>query len=54
MMSMCVRESGEGAHHEEVKIALHSLWYHHSLSGDQNYTASVIITPIDVMIPEAV
>ena len=59
------------AHHHEVKIALHSLWYHHTYRCDfmplhfrahvlnirrskLHYTASGIITPIGVMIPDAV
>jgi len=43
------------AHHQEVKIALHSLWYHHTYRRSKlHYTASGIITPIGVMIPEAV
>ena len=39
------------AHRQEVKIVLYSLWYHHTYRCD--YTASGIITPIGVMIPEA-
>ena len=35
------------AHHQEVKIALHSHWYHHTYMCDD-------ITPIVVMILEAV
>jgi len=35
------------AHHQEVEIALHSLWYHHTYRCD--YTASGIITPIGVI-----
>jgi len=34
------------AHHQEVKIVLHSHWYH--------YTYRCIITPIGLMIPETV
>jgi len=34
------------AHHQEVKIVLYSIWYHH--------TYHPIITPIGVMIPDAV
>ena len=36
------------AHRQEVKIVLYSLWYHHTYRCDDT------ITPIDVMIPEAV
>ena len=42
---MPLHVSSACAHHQEVKIALHSLWYHHTYS---------IITPIGVMIPKAV
>ena len=38
---MPLHVSSTSAHHQEVKIVLHSLWYHHT-------------TPIGVMIPEAV
>ena len=40
-------------HGQEVKIVLYSLCYHHTYSW-LYYTASGIITPIGVMIPEAV
>ena len=36
------------ADRQEVKIVLYSLWYHHT------YRCDGIITPIGVMIPEAV
>jgi len=71
---MPLHVSSTCAHHQEVKIALHSLWYHHAYRCDDkfisglymfrahvlitrsklHYTASGIITPIGVMIPEAV
>jgi len=53
------------AYHQEVKIALHSLWYHHTyrwLSGVQVERGLYVmplkpctrLPPIGVMIPEAV
>ena len=42
------------AHRQEVKIILYSFWYHHTYRSKLYYTASGIITPIGVMIPEAV
>jgi len=48
------------AHHQEVKIALHSLWYHHTCrwpSGAQVKRGLNLCTgrqPKGVMIPEAV
>jgi len=48
------------AHHQEVKIALHSPWYHHTYRCDEHMfynkfiSCLYIITPIGVMIPEAV
>ena len=44
---MPLRVSSTRAHRQEVKIALYSLWYHHTYRCD-------IITPIGVMIAEAV
>jgi len=38
------------AHHQEVKIALHSLWYHHTY----RWPSSALVPPIGVMIPDAV
>ena len=43
---MPLHVSSTCAHHQEVKIALHSLWYHH-ISCTRR-------PPIGVMIPEAV
>jgi len=31
---MALHVSGTCAHHQEVKIALHSLWYHHTYRCD--------------------
>jgi len=59
---MPVHVSSTCAHHKEVKIALHSLWYHHTCScldmfrahvliirrSKMHYTAYSIITPIGV------
>ena len=50
---MPLHASSTCAHHQEVKIALHSLWYHQTYRCDDS-TASGIIIPIGVMIPEAV
>ena len=43
---MPLHVSSTCAHHQDVKIALHSLWYHHTYRCDD--------TPIGVMIPETV
>jgi len=44
---MHLHVSSTCAHHQEVKIALHSLWYHHTYRRSKlHYTASDIITPI--------
>ena len=55
---MPVHVSSTRAHHQEVKIALHSLWYHHTYrwqSGAQVLSQPVYrLPPIAVMIPEAV
>ena len=68
---MPLHVSSTCAHHQEVNIALHSLWYHHTYRfisclymfrahvliirrSNLHYTASYIITPIGVIIPEAV
>jgi len=77
---MPLHVSSTCAHHQEVKIALNSLWYHHTYRWPSRahverglvhlyifrahvliirrsklyYTASGIITPINVTIPEAV
>jgi len=44
--------------YDVLLTALHSLWYHHTytqpLVSSHLYTASGIITPIGLMIPEAV
>jgi len=40
---MPLHVSSTCAHHQEVKIALHSLWYHHTYRCDD-------FTPIGVMI----
>jgi len=37
------------AHHQEVKIALHSLWYHHTETSEWSKIAY-----FSVMIPETV
>jgi len=44
---MPLHVSSTCAHHQEVKIALHSLWYHHTYRWPSR-------TPVGVMIPEAV
>ena len=46
---MPLHVSSTCAHHREVKIALHSLWYHHTYRCDD--TRGCVI---GVMIPEAV
>jgi len=74
---MPLHVSSTCAHHQEVKIALHSLWYHHTYRyivyitvinelDAQHFCFTIslfhastcfeddIITPIGVMIPEAV
>jgi len=49
------------AHHQEVKIALYSLWYHHTETSEwskitkiQFYKYEQIIVCFSMMIPEAV
>ena len=48
------------AHHQEVEIALHSLWYHHTYRWPSRAQAESSLNmctrrpPIGVMIPEAV
>jgi len=52
---MPLHVSSTCAHHQEVKIALYSLWCHQTYRCDElHYTASGVIKPIGVMIPEAV
>ena len=63
---MLLHVSSTCAHHQEVKIALHSLWYHLHVSSTGAHHQEVKITlhslwyhhtyrcPIGVMIPEAV
>ena len=76
---MPLHVSSTRVHHHEVKITLHSLWYHQTYGWQSrardkfisciymfrahvfvitrsklHYTASGIIKPIGVMIPEAV
>jgi len=41
------------AHHQEVKIALHSLWYHHTYRWP-SLNPCTRRPPVGVMIPEAV
>jgi len=43
---MPLHVSSTCAHHQEVKIALHSLWYRHTYRSKLYYTASGLITPI--------
>jgi len=51
----CITQPLVSSHLLEVKIALHSLWYHRTdWRSKLHYTASGIITPIGVMIPDAV
>ena len=47
---MPLHVSSTCAHHQEVKIALHSLWYHHTY----RWPSRAQVPPIGVMIPEAV
>jgi len=45
------------AHHQEVKIALHNLWYHHTYRWSSHAHLVHLCTrqpPIGVMVPEAV
>jgi len=51
---MPLHVSSTRAYRQEVKIVLYSLWYHHTYRSKLYYTASGIITPISVVIPEAV
>jgi len=55
---MPLHVSSTRAHHQEVKIALHSLWYHHTyrLREDACVLSQPVgvMIPIGVMIPEAV
>ena len=56
---MPLHVSSTCAHHQEVKIALHSLWYHQTYRCDENCITQPLvslhpITPIGVMIPEVV
>ena len=41
---MPLHVSSTRAHHQEVKIALHSLWYHHTYRLREN--ASVLCQPV--------
>jgi len=49
---MPLHVSSTCVHHQEVKIALHSLWYHHTYRLKLYYTASGIITPTGVLLIE--
>ena len=53
---MPLHVSSTCAHHQEVKIALHSLWYHvvHRLREDSSLNLCTRWPPIGVMIPQAV
>ena len=51
---MPLHVSSTCAHHQEVKIALHSLWYHYTYRCDDTRGCVMQFTPIGVMIPEAV
>jgi len=61
---MALHVSSTCAHHQEVKIALHSLWYHHTYRWpsraqvERGRKSSLNLCtrrpPIGVMIPEAV
>jgi len=42
------------AHHQEVKIALYSLWYHQTYRWPSRARVETRRSPIGVMIPEAV
>jgi hypothetical protein len=39
---MPLHVSGTCAHHQEVKIALHSLWYHHTYRCDVSSQTTII------------
>jgi hypothetical protein len=47
---MPLHVSSTCAHHQEVKIALHSLWHYHTYMASSHVYG--IITPIGVMIPD--
>jgi len=40
---MPLRVSSTCAHHQEVKIALHSLWYHHTYRCSKHVEAKLIV-----------
>ena len=50
---MPLHVSSTCAHHQEVKIALHSLWYHHTYKWPSCAQVERGL-PIGMMIPEAV
>ena len=53
---MPLHASSTRADRQQAKIVLYSFWYHHTYRCDdtRDCTASGIITPIGVMIPETV
>ena len=52
---MPLHVSSTCAHRQEAKIVLYSLWYHQTYRCDgTRCSASGIITPIGVMVPDAV
>ena len=42
------------AYHQGVKIALHSLWYHHTETSEWSKITKIPLTCFSVMIPEHV
>jgi len=51
---MPLHVSSTCAHHQEVKITLHSLWYHHTYRWPSRARVERGRPPIGVMIPEDV
>ena len=46
---MPLHVSSTCAHHQEVKIALHSVWYHHTYSCDDTRSCVMQITEINIL-----
>jgi len=52
---MPLHVSSTFVHHQELKTALHSLWYHHTYRWPSRARVEESsLTPIGVMIPDAV
>ena len=47
---MSLHVSSTCAHHQEVKIALYSLWYHHTYKCDNKFISCLYIFRAQVLI----